>query len=337
MSRLRLAGALAAAALLLMVLPATAAGKSYDINRAEVSLQLAPDASLLVTERLRFDFDGDFEGAYRDIPLEGDEKITDIQVSEGGRLFRPGGNTDLGSTDLPGVFGAVGLPGGARIVWHYRAADENRTFTLSYRVLNIVKAYDDVLDVNWKVWGSQWDFQLPELSASLRDPRLNPSDNAYQVAARPLTVEAESFRGKGVARLEATDVPHNTFVELRITVPRQPEDDVSGAVVENGPGLQKILDEEQDEEDTYNSTYNRFKRWVADNAVLASLLLAALSIMALILMRVLAREHPTSVPEHLPEPPDDASPALAYGLAHEGGDSTNTVLATLLDLVERGY
>jgi hypothetical protein len=39
----------------------------------------------------------------------------------------------------------------------------------------------------------------------------------------------------------------------------------------------------------------------------------------------------------MPEPPDDADPAVAYGLAHEGGDSSNTVLATLLDLVDRGY
>ena len=71
--------------------------------------------------------------------------------------------------------------------------------------------------------------------------------------------------------------------------------------------------------------------------LLACLLLSALAIAALMFMRFLAREHPTSVPKHLPEPPDDASPALAYGLAHEGGDSTDTVLATLLDLVERGY
>ena len=50
-----------------------------------------------------------------------------------------------------------------------------------------------------------------------------------------------------------------------------------------------------------------------------------------------ARAPDLDVPKHLPEPPDDARPALAYGLAHEGGDSTDTVLATLLDLVDRGY
>ena len=42
-------------------------------------------------------------------------------------------------------------------------------------------------------------------------------------------------------------------------------------------------------------------------------------------------------PSTCPEPPDDATPAVAYALAHEGDHSTDTVLATLLDLVDRGY
>ena len=71
--------------------------------------------------------------------------------------------------------------------------------------------------------------------------------------------------------------------------------------------------------------------------MLLALILAGLGLGGLLVLARLAREHPTSTPRHLPEPPDDASPALAYGLAHEGGDSTDTVLATLLDLVDRGY
>ena len=57
-------------------------------------------------------------------------------------------------------------------------------------------------------------------------------------------------------------------------------------------------------------------------------IVTALLLLALGLMLWLAREHPTSAPEYTPEPPDDASPALAYGLAHEGEDSEDTVLAT---------
>ena len=104
-----------------------AQAKSYDINRADVRLRLADDASLLVTERLSFDFEGQFEGAYREIPLT-DEQITDVTVREGGassarRQHRP-------RQHRPARCLRCGIvPGGARIVWHYRAADENRTFT----------------------------------------------------------------------------------------------------------------------------------------------------------------------------------------------------------------
>ena len=55
------------------------------------------------------------------------------------------------------------------------------------------------------------------------------------------------------------------------------------------------------------------------------------------LLAFLARERDAGVPEYVPEPPDDATPALAYGLANEGGDSNDTVLATLLDLIDRGW
>jgi uncharacterized protein (TIGR04222 family) len=107
--------------------------------------------------------------------------------------------------------------------------------------------------------------------------------------------------------------------------------------VVEGEGLATILAEEEELDDAYDAPWPTFKRWVADNSLLVSLGLAALAIALLALLSWLAREHPTDAPEHLPEPPDDANPALAYGLAHEGGDSNDTVLATLLDLVDRGY
>ena len=54
------------AAALLALAPAARA-ESSDVVDADVHLELANDASLLVTERLTFDYDGTFEGSYRDI------------------------------------------------------------------------------------------------------------------------------------------------------------------------------------------------------------------------------------------------------------------------------
>lgn len=320
-----------------LALAPAAHAKSSDIVDADVQLELANDASLLVTERLTFDYDGSFEGSYRDIPLLHGEHITDVRVGEGGQAYEPGGNTTLGSHDRPGVFGAIPFGPGERIVWHYRASDEQKTFTIFYRVVGAAVAYDDVIDVGWTVWGDQWDFDLDHLTARLANPALDPDDPLYRVWGHPRSVEGETVRGEGVATLEATDVPDGTAVEMRVTVPRAPGQNVSGARVEPGEGLPTIFAEEQDLDDDFNAPWPSFKRWVADNILLVSLGLAALVLGTLGLLTWLARERPGQTPEHLPEPPDDADPAVAYGLANEGGDSTNTVLATLLDLVDRGY
>lgn len=318
-------------------LPACAGERTSDIVDADVTLRLAKDSSLLVTEKLTFDYHGTFEGSYRDIPLAFGEKVADVQVAEGAQLYSPGGNTTLGSHDRPGVFGATAMPDGVRIVWHYAASDEHKTFTVSYRVIGGVVAFDDVIQVGWKVWGSQWDFDLDHLTGRVIDRALDPADPAYQVWAYPREVEADTTRGAGEATLEADDVHSGQYVEMRVTVPRLPGQNVSGARRQAGPGLPSIVSEEEGFDDDFNAPLKKAKRWVGHHAELLAALLAALTLLAVFLMALRAREHPVSTPEYVPEPPDDASPALAYGLAHEGSDSTDTVLATLLDLVERGH
>jgi uncharacterized membrane protein len=320
-----------------LALTGAAFGRSADVVDADIEMKLAPDASLLVTENLTFDYDGSFEGSYRDILLLHGERITDVRVSEGGQTYQPGGNTILGSHDRPGVYGVSESPGMERIVWHYRASDEERTYAISYRVIGAAVAYDDVIDVGWAVWGDQWDFDLEHLTASFTDRALDPADDAYRVWGHPRGVEGETVRGDGTSTLEATDIDSGTAVEMRVTVPRTPGQNVSGAREGSGDGLLAIVAAEQELDDEFNAPWPTFKRWVADHAVAIALALLALAIVAIVVLRLLARERPTATPEYLPEPPDDASPALAYGLAHEGGDSNNTVLATLLDLTERGY
>ena len=308
-----------------------------DVTEANVQLRLAPDGALLVSERLTFEYTGAFEASYRDINLKHGEQITNVSVREDGRRYRSGGCTAFGCTDADATFGAEQMPNGVRIVWHHKAADETRTFTVTYRVNRAVVAHDDVIDVGWQVWGDQWEDDLPRLTAEFANPALSTGDDRYRVFAAPRDVEADTTREEGRATLEAEDVPDKQFVDFRVTVPRTPGQGVAAAQVESGPGLPGILAGERELDDDYNGTFKKAKRWISDHSLLLSLLLAGLAIGGLILLTRLAREHPTSTPEHLPEPPDDASPAVGYGLAHEGADSTNTVLATLLDLVERGY
>ena len=337
MNARRLLVTLAAALGLFLALAPSAMAKSYDITNANVDLSLAPDGALLVTEHLTFNYDGSFEGAYRDIPLLHDEKIRDVVVSENGRDYKPGGSTILGSHDRPGVYGWEYTDDGFRIVWHYQAADEQRTYDISYKVVNGAVAYDDVIDIGWNVWGDQWDFDLPNLTASFKNPNLDPNDPKYRVWGHPRDVQGTTTRGDGVATLQASDVSDHTGVEFRITLPRTPDQNTSLMRVTKGDGLPKILAEEQALDDDYNSFWNRLKRFVEDHWFALIVAIALLAALLQVPLALLAREREVSVPEYVPEPPDDAPPALAYGLANEGVDSDDTVLATLLDLVDRGY
>ena len=125
-----------------------AAAKEAKVTDADVRLRLAPDASLLVNERLTFDYDGDFQASYREIELNFGERIGDVAVSEPGGPRTGRAAAQLGCFDpFPNRFGVAQIPGGVRIVWHHKASDEERTFDVSYRVVDAVVAYDDVLDV----------------------------------------------------------------------------------------------------------------------------------------------------------------------------------------------
>ncbi len=224
-----------------------------------------------------------------------------------------------------------------RIVWHYRATDERRTTTISYRVIGAVIAYDDVLDIGWTVWGADWDFDLDRLTASFTNPALDPGDPLYRVWGHPRDVEGETVRGEGAATLEADQVDSGTAVELRVTMPRDPARSYPSAREGAGEWMPGILAEEQALDEDFDSPWNRFKRFVFDYPPVFALGLAAISWLIVVLLLRLTRERDTGVPEYLTEPPDDAGPAVAYALATEGADSVDTVLATLLDLVDRGY
>ena len=153
----------------ILAIPAAvgAAAKVFVLPEASVSIAVNADGSLDVSERLTFSFSGNFQGAYRDIPRRSGESITNVSVAEDSFAYQPGASTVLGSADDPGRFGVADLGDEVRVVWHYRAADERRTFDVSYAFSGLAVAYDDVVDVNIQVWGSQWEQTLAVLHAEM--------------------------------------------------------------------------------------------------------------------------------------------------------------------------
>ena len=77
-----------------------------------------------------------------------------------------------------------------RVVWHYRASDETRTFAIRYRVTGVTVAYDDVVDVNWKVWGERVGSHAPAGSTpGTASIRARPHPAEIHVFGHPANVD----------------------------------------------------------------------------------------------------------------------------------------------------
>ena len=183
--------------------------KSFTLPKADVVADVQPDGSVIVTEQITYHFTGSFQGGYREIPLKNGMSVTNVSVSENGRHYEPGASAQLGSSGAPGTYGSANLGEAYRIVWHYRATDEERTFTLRYRLKGLAVAYDDVVDVYWQAWGEEWEEPLDSLQATMNLPTDAAKGGDVKVFGHPASVSGKTSLGpEGVSpTLVASDVP----------------------------------------------------------------------------------------------------------------------------------
>jgi hypothetical protein len=165
-------------------------GKYYRLTHAVVDGTLGNDGALTVSERITFEFHGNFSGAFRDIPLADNQTFEEIGVREGGTDYDSGASTELGGFGLPDTFGAVAARDEngkrvVRIVWHYSATDEVRTFQIHYRVRGLTQVHADAVDVFWQVWGDGWKGSLDKLDATLTIPAASASGAIPAASAAP--------------------------------------------------------------------------------------------------------------------------------------------------------
>ena len=235
--RARSGAALLATALAALVLAGAAAAKSFRLAAGDRrACRSRGTARFTSTSRSSTRSPARSRAATARSPCARGESIGQVSVLENGRAYRPGGCTELGCADSPGTFGVADLGGRTRIVWHYSAADELRTFELRYTLRGLAVAHDDVVDVNLQVWGDEWKEGLGKLTATLDAP-----GRIVRVWGHPVYVGGESQLAGKRAVLRALDVPARQFVELRALILRSAFTSSAGMQVVRGNGLAKIV------------------------------------------------------------------------------------------------
>ena len=318
-----------------------AAAKSFLLPSANVRVAVQPDGALAIEEEISFVYDGQFSGGFREIPLRQGEEITDVFVEEGGTRFSPGAPTEIGSVGQEGTFGVARLDGGARIVWHYRAFSELRTFTIGYTLRGVAVAYDDVVDVNLKVWGDEWDVPLANLTAELTLPGPT-SGRAYRAWGHPVSVRGEVQRLPDHVLLYANRISSHQFVELRVVFPASLLTSPASAKRERGAALDRIVAEEQEDAAAFERDQERIRGALRNLPLTVFvLLLAALGPAAAVVAGTywfFGRERRTGYDrEYEQEPPSELAPALVPPLLRQRpAVGSHEFTATLFDPYSTG-
>ena len=332
----RLLIACVAAASVALALPGAARADSFFLLQADVAVDVQTDGSLGVSERLEVAFSGDFYYGYRDIPLREGETLVFPSVAERGVAFRQGTQTSL-EPGRAGTFGVEQRGDSARIVWYFNARDQTRAFTISYTLRGVAVAYDDVVDVNLKVWGDQWDQPLARLVGIETAP-----GKVRRAWGKPVWVRGDVELVGTRATLRAVNVPAQQFVELRTLIPRRAFTATSGMRVERGRAFERIVEEERADAERYETDRDRIDALKTHPVRTGLVVLGLATIPAILVIWLvfwfMGRERRTGYDrEYEQEPPTDTEPALVPTLLRQGGEAGSyEFTATLFDLVRRG-
>lgn len=326
---------IALAAAILALLPASAAAKSYSITSVAIDADLRPDGVLSVSERRTFDFDGSFTFAYRDLPGREPEAFDGFRVMEDGRAYQRSGSHQ------PGSYEVTRESGRTRVTWYFSARDEKRTFELGYLARGAVERYEDAAVLYFKFIGADWDVPQHDVSIFVRPPEALAA-NAVQVWLHgPLWAYSRLEAGGTIAAF-CEHLPARTYLEVRSLYPQEA---FPGASARPGSIRAATLAEEAGWAEEANRARESAKRKIergrrleaAGKLVVPPLVLAGLLGWWLIFRAFGNRPTVVGLPSMASEIPDRTPPALVGYLLHGRQVYAGSLVATMLDLAERGF
>ncbi len=322
--------------LLLVIVPVRLGfAKSYSIDRIEINARIDGDGSLWISESRRYHFQGSFSWADYELPLQQLGPVSDFLLSENGHEYRQqDGN-------LPGTYAISSDEDRFYVRWNYRASHEQRTFTLRYRVADVVRRYRDVNEFYYQFVGKANQTSIGRVEVVLALPQ--PADTSQVRAWAHGPLHGQLAFENGMIRLWVAPLPRGNWWEVRVIFPR---DWVTGGRQPIDRTMREaIFAEERLLAETANAKRLALQRKIEfreqhqSQAVPASMILAVIGFAALLLLYSrYGQSYPVPGQGRIAsEIPQDLSPAVVSYLYSNGQMGAGAMIATIFDLARRGY
>ncbi|MBM4422020.1 MAG: DUF2207 domain-containing protein [Chloroflexi bacterium] len=295
-----------------------AQAKSVAWQRYDVDITIEPNGDLKVVETQVIEFQGGpFRGGFASIPLENTDGITDVAVSEPGRVYEnafSGAYTYTTSEDA----------GNLLVDWSFESlANETRTFILSYTIHGAVRQYDSGDKIRFMVISPELDFPIQSSTVTVHLPPGGPVIDDPDSIGTPMQWQT-SLDNRTVTYTTTRAVNAYEGVGIQVIFEH-------GAVTGPKPSWQAEFDKKQDFE-------QNVKPWIDLGLwAIALALLLALPGALYLLWYLFGRDPvPGLTPDYIAQPPSDLPPGLVGVLTDEKADLRD-LTATLIDLARRGF
>lgn len=308
------------------------AAQSYEIENYDVLVTIQEDGSAVFTERITYEFDGEFNGVLFNLDYSPHPTpiAVSVAVEEEGK---PEVMFQQDSSQQPGTYEMTDTGEFLNFTVYNPVADTRRTVIYSYRIPEMVTNFNDIAQFNRKVIGSGWDDTLSDVDIQIELPAAVEAGElrawGHGDASGNVTIEDNR-----VVHLTVPRNPENTFVEANVIFPTyvtwnnpnvQDEDRLNQIV-----GAEEAL--EQAEEERYGQ--------LLMGGIILCLVGPFLALAVFLWLR--KKNHDTNPvpyvePEYIYEIPEEMSPAIMNKAIFNRQPDSAAVSATLLDLVRRGY
>ncbi len=302
--------------------------RSYDITDYDMAIDVTKDGSAAVTQKVRYDFDGDFNGVYYNQDTAGIDGMTALSVavqsSSGVKALT------ASNTEAPGTYTTTDSDNRRQIKVFYPVSDDTVTFLYRYRLNGVVTNYRDTAELNWKVIGTGWDVPLNNVKVTIKLPQKNVRQlQAWTHGPLSGNTKVERKAGRVVITLDKN--PANTFVESHMLFPTAVTADNAKTSDKN---RKKAVQQQEADFAKEANAVRRRAQLIPSLIAFASLILGGI---VLVTQLFWLRKHPA---ERYPEPAPikhwydipEYPPAVAQRLVNAFGPNKKAFTATLMDL-----
>lgn len=196
--------------------------KSYFLLGYDINVLLNKDGSADFEERLTYNFNGKFNGVTRDVDFDLTKGLKDkrVYVMKNGDLkelqLNPGNSLD--DTGNPGTYNFVEEETLARFKIFEVSKDQEKTFVIKYKLIDVVTKYKDTAEFNRKVVDANWQTRLNNIKIKITLPPGATKEELKAFAHGPLSGEASILDNSNVEFKVPTVAP-GFFVETLVLFP----------------------------------------------------------------------------------------------------------------------